>query len=601
MPRKLPVGLIWITLLGSLTNAQTPSKSPQTKTTDPEFEQRRVIAMSLLQSLAIEARSYHDEPLRARVQARIADVLWDRDRDGARALFRRAWEAAEAIEQSGESSNPGARQPTTRPTQARRNLRREVLQLVARHDHTLAEEFLARMTAKDPTEPKTEAARVSSAEIAERLRLANEFLAAGNTDRALQFAGPVLSRVSQGVIEFLVNLRDKDARAADRRFAALLWTTTADDTSDANTISLLTSYVFTPWIYLVVSRTGIPSSTGYQPRRPPEIAPSLRESFLDVATRILLRPLTQVDQSSAGRAGTHFIATRLLPLYQQFAPHLLPAINAQLAAMGPDAARTTENAGAASLNRGMNSESGRDPGDNELKERLDRAKNSNERDRAYSFAAMRAADAGDLRANDFVDKIENSDTRKGVGTFVAYSLIRSLLRKEQTVEALLLIRKSDIPRTLRAQFLTQSATLTLKTDRVRSLELFEEALADTRRIDAGTAERAYCLIAILRHYSKLDRTRTWELLSETIKAANGVAGFTGENGQTSVSLEGAFSIRMSTELASPSDLSETFVNLSHESFYQAIDMSKTFTGDAPRALSTIAIARAVLIEKPARK
>src|SRR5688572_30892255 len=115
------------------------------------------------------------------------------------------------------------------------------------------------MTAKDPTEPKTEAAPVSSAEIAERLRLANEFLAAGNTDRALQFARPVLGRVSQGVIEFLVNLRDKDAEAADRRFAALLWTTTANHTSDANTISLLTSYVFTPWIYLVVSPTGIPS------------------------------------------------------------------------------------------------------------------------------------------------------------------------------------------------------------------------------------------------------------------------------------------------------------------------------------------------------
>ena len=64
---------------------------------DPEIQQRRSVALSALQSLAIEARSYRDEPLRVRVQARIADALWDQDQDAARALFRRAWEAAEAL------------------------------------------------------------------------------------------------------------------------------------------------------------------------------------------------------------------------------------------------------------------------------------------------------------------------------------------------------------------------------------------------------------------------------------------------------------------------------------------------------------------------
>ena len=99
--------LISIALLtGSLVNAQTPApKSPADKKNapaiakeDPDLQQRRSVALAALQSLAIEARSYREEPLRARVQARIADALWDQDQDAARTLFRRAWDVAEALE-----------------------------------------------------------------------------------------------------------------------------------------------------------------------------------------------------------------------------------------------------------------------------------------------------------------------------------------------------------------------------------------------------------------------------------------------------------------------------------------------------------------------
>ena len=71
---------------------------------DAELQQRRATAMSMLQSLAVEARSYNDEPLRARVQAQIADVLWSYDKEAARTLFRRAWDIAEVLDQAGATS-----------------------------------------------------------------------------------------------------------------------------------------------------------------------------------------------------------------------------------------------------------------------------------------------------------------------------------------------------------------------------------------------------------------------------------------------------------------------------------------------------------------
>src|SRR5688572_12963003 len=86
-----------------------PSKAPQAASKEkkkaskgeepnPLALQRRTIAISLLTSLADEARSYQDQTLRARVQARAADALWESDVEKARALFRRAWDAADTAD-----------------------------------------------------------------------------------------------------------------------------------------------------------------------------------------------------------------------------------------------------------------------------------------------------------------------------------------------------------------------------------------------------------------------------------------------------------------------------------------------------------------------
>jgi len=59
---------------------------------------------------------------------------------------------------------------------------------------------------------------------------------------------------------------------------------------------------------------------------------------------------------------------------------------------------------------------------------------------------------------------------------------------------------------------------------------------------------------------------------------------------------------MSTELVAPTDLANLFATLAEDNFYQAMDAGKTFSGNAPRALVTISIARAGLDGKrPASK
>jgi len=100
--RATPLAVIFLFSLTFVICAQNASekKSAPTKAAksklikseevDPALAERRVVAISLLTSLADEARSYREGKLRVRVQARVADALWDTDAEKSRSLFRQA-------------------------------------------------------------------------------------------------------------------------------------------------------------------------------------------------------------------------------------------------------------------------------------------------------------------------------------------------------------------------------------------------------------------------------------------------------------------------------------------------------------------------------
>src|SRR4029079_17097025 len=106
--------LFCLLLSAIFTHAQTnetkkaaPAKAAaadSTASADAELElkERRAKARSLLVSLSSDARAFHDQMLRARSLARIADALWRVDTEQGRLLFRKAWEAAEVADQESD-------------------------------------------------------------------------------------------------------------------------------------------------------------------------------------------------------------------------------------------------------------------------------------------------------------------------------------------------------------------------------------------------------------------------------------------------------------------------------------------------------------------
>src|SRR5919106_6399548 len=141
-------------LLASITisPAQTnTTKKPSGTDAEQQVRIRRQQARSLLIALSTDARTFHDETLRARSLARIADALWTVDAEQGRLLFRKAWEAAEVADsESDKKLQEEIRQQKTRTgggfaVNLPPNVRREVLRLAARHDRALGEEFLEKL------------------------------------------------------------------------------------------------------------------------------------------------------------------------------------------------------------------------------------------------------------------------------------------------------------------------------------------------------------------------------------------------------------------------------------------------------------------------
>lgn len=617
--------LIALTLLAQ---AQTPTPTPSAKDTppaakatstkktaatrsaaDPLAEQRRMTAISLLSALADEAKGYHDQVLSARVLARAADALWESDTERARSLFRRAWDAAESADADSarrmeedirkQQQTTGSAAVTSPP-----NLRNEVLRLAARHDRALGEEFLKKIEEAREREAANKSLNrdpwMASLSQSQRLRLATQLLQDGDIDRALQYADPALDSVNMDSMNFLSALREKKAEAADQRFAAMLQRAAVDPASDANTVSGLSSYAFTPFLYIAfLPNGGANQMQRRDPTPPPDLQADLRNAFFRTAAQILLRPMPPPDQdtTSAGRTGKYMVIKRLLPLFEQHAPDRVAELRSQMAALSPDVPerdRTGENR---AVTRGIVPEdNSRDPMQ-AMQERLDHAANATERDAIYADMAAALSASGDARGRDLADKIEDTELRQQTHAYVDFEFLDNALQKKDAQEAIRIARSGELTHIQRVWGFTQAARLLMKSDRSRAVELLEEATAEARRIDGSEPERPRALVAIVTGFLEADRARAWELISEAIKAGNSAEGFTGDDARMTTMLRFKNGVIMKNSNVNDFDLRGVFRALAKDDLYRAIEIAKGFTGEATRANATLAIARAVLEEK----
>jgi hypothetical protein len=592
-------------------NKKTTSNSKTSSAEKRLAKVQRAYAIQMLTVIADEADKFKDETLRAQVQARAADTLWDGNQELSQVLFHRAWKVAERIDKENErlSNEALAKAMNSRDSglvmlNPAASVRMDVIKLVAKRDSDFAEGFLEKLSKGqdedkssapsrdnapifDPTEP--------SVAVAKRLEVATMLLER-DFERATAFAEPGLQDVTSPGIIFLCKLRQNDRALADRLYSQMLMRAAGDSKSDATSVSLLTTYIFTPNLIVTATRRGRIMNPFADEKQLGDYSPELRSAFFRVAGSILLRPspLPAQDVSSAGRAGTFFTIARLLPLFEQYSPSTVPALKTQMLMLTPDAPEAWKNEDDLMLRAGLVSKRPETEPVESLEQQLAKASSSAERDLLYLKAIQTGAGRGDVQIRNFAGKIEDVTLREQARTFADLAIVRTAVNTKDADEVLRIVREGYLAPLHRVWALATLASRLGTNDPVRAMDFLNEATIEARRIRVGDPTRAYALVCVAQSFIDLGKFKTEEIGFELVNAVNGVTDFNVDGGKLYAQIRARNLVAMINSKEPSFSMAFFFERLSKQDAQQAISLATDVKPDAPRAAVTIAIAGQIL-------
>jgi hypothetical protein len=603
-------------LLLSLLLASVPAQQRTPSAKEAE-RARRAKAVELLVETADAARTFKDLFYRMRIQTLAADTLWSRDEARARAIFRRAWDAATAYdkaEQEAEERASGV--PSTLPITEARD---EVLAKAAARDTSLSETFLRELLnekkeaekSAEQTQP-TPKRRTPWRELSEaaqrRLALAYELLSRNEPARAAEIMAPVTGEgTSAELITFILLLQEQSAAHAETLFARLLERTRADAQADANDVLLLSAPLVSPRLLVVVDGQGalqfrpVPLIA---PDRTPVIGPATRTAFYSIAANILMRPLVPRDGMSTTpeAIALYFTIGRLLPFFEREAAQHVANLRLRTSTLvneieaGRRETLTSQFA--------LNSLTPSRPGDplRAQVDQLGRARDTSDRDRIALGIVKKAAGLRMWdRAKRAASEIEETNLRRAALSFIAVNQIADLLRafaddkEENFVGLAKFVRNADVPPLASAWGLAQTAVIAARQGKLaRAAELIDEAEAYAARTPAGTRQRVAAYTAVARLAASFDMKRAWEILPEVVRAANSVEDYAGDEGSIDIAIEQNSDTETLEPLSVETDifrLDGIFATMAGQDYEKALAAARSLGKETPQAFATLAIAR----------
>jgi hypothetical protein len=583
---------------------------------------RRTQAIDLLNETAYAARSMDDLFYRARVLTLAADALWSSDEERARAIFRRAWDAATAADKAEREADEAEFGLPSGATEGFvSESRDEVMVKVAARDPQLAGVFLQeylRDKEGDQSEARNRSQRRTpwgelSASGVRRLALAFDLLGRNEPERAAQIAMPLAGEgVSGDLMAFILHLREQSAASADALYVHLLKRTMTDAGADANSVLLLSSPIVSPQLLVIVDEGGSLqfrplARAGKKPQALPPIADATRKLFCNVAATVLARPVApRADANPLREAVTlYFTIGRLLAHFERDAPQYAPEMRARQSALlnEIEASRRDQLSAQFELSS-LTPERAGDPLRPQL-EKLARANDEAERDR-ISLAIVKTAAQNRLwdRARRAAAEIKDTGAQRAALSFVVVSQIADISRaysddKEDDFEGLVtFVKGADAPPFAAAWGLAQAAVVAARAGKSQAAsDLLDEAERYSALINMGTRQRVAAYASLATYAARLDQARAWRLLSDVVKAANAVEDYAGDEAsldlggdENSTEDDGSnFNIEADTFR-----LDRIFATMARLDFEKALMEARGLRGKVPQALVHIAAARATL-------
>ncbi|HZS44830.1 MAG TPA: hypothetical protein VFC63_06975 [Blastocatellia bacterium] len=391
-------------LSGQSDKIKHPDKPGEKITSGNEAEQKRIQRLLLVRQFVDRATEFKDQLKAVRTLAGIADASWKFDERFARDLFAKALDLS-----SGNSDAFPESHKYDGDTWPR--MRLDLISMIAEHDASWAKHLLEKEY--ESSNPKNNNAKPGMTSIG------IAFSALDNDEKsAIDFAWLGFQEgSSDAFVNFLLWLRKKDATSSDRLFLQSLNTLQSQPNPNGFDIESLGAYVFTSSFLLKnpdIPNLLILSEIENEPVvvinvARPEVSQELIHSYIDAATEILSRPVTEQVQQKR-----YFIyGTQILPLAERIAPSAAQQLSVALQRLKDELGESINNVSVLSF-----------PDDyrfNRTIEDIEKIEDQNTRDIWYQRLAETACNKNDLKqAKSINEKIINTTISSAVATLIDF-------------------------------------------------------------------------------------------------------------------------------------------------------------------------------------
>jgi hypothetical protein len=511
--------------------APQSQRKAKPKLASPEEElQRRVREQQVARILAVlsatadDAKNWNDPAAAAKVQAQIADLMWDAAGEIARDHLIRAWETARKVEE------PKRERSRFRNESLRTEAKREVILVARKRAPDLSKKWLEQMAQEteqgnQPRGAFDDRTARSTLLLQMALQIVGE-----NPDAAATLAIESLQDgISFGFQQVLIRIQEKNVELSQKVFRAALSRLKTAGMLDPNELLILYAYLYTPG-RIMAANTGensgqIQLAVGRdrpQTAVAAQLNPGLALDFLRLAANLLINapvPSATDNPAFTARSQLSVINTLMGPISQRL-PDLATALQTRTQQISTEARfSNVEQSPPANLPASLPGETSGNYAERRVDLLEEAARNESfalGRDIAYAKAALATTVESYQRGWDLAGKIEDKVLRDNLRNWLTYRVSLHFISLNNLDRAYELAAKNDDPVQRAASLVVGAQQLIKVKDTIRASQWLLEARSLVRKGDPDENSVRVAL-GIVSTYAKFDSVTGFEILSEAVR------------------------------------------------------------------------------------
>lgn len=505
----------------------------------------------ILHQTADEAKGWEDIKISSKIQAQVADLLWDFDPISAENYLVRAWDKAKQAKKSEEKPSK------YRNISNRVTVGRDVLLVARKRQPILAEKWLKELSdlaEEDFADRNKGLFDDRTARSAVLLEMALQVVETDVQTAAAMAVESLRDGISFGLQTVLVKIQEKNPELSTQVFRAALQKIISVGITNANEIQILYSYLYTPGLVSTTANSSAQGNTTIaigsdRVRMTPaaNLYPALAQEFLVTAARAILGlPFMVGDENPQNSAREQYgITTTILIKLGNTSPELSRALQERLAAIVASANFSpTQQTSQQDITPIQFGESREEYGKRRLERVLEDAQkisNPLQRDIFLAQGILQSDVEVFELAKSVAEKIDDKELREQILNFLSYRMSLYLIKTDNVDQAYKLLQKNSEHRQKASGLVIGAQRLVEQKDILAARGWLNEAqrlFEKNKAVDEDWINIGFALTAGFAEFDKIDGLKqleaTTKLLNKETNAYNRdkaplANGFTGLN------------------------------------------------------------------------